>query len=54
MYCNNSCQPITVTQLSSISMVFVAFQEQGGNWWIRCYPSVAYNASTQMRVKFYG
>lgn len=52
---NNNTQPISINVLNSSNMSFSAFQEQTTLiWYFVCVPTVAYNASDQLRVKFYG
>jgi hypothetical protein len=55
IYCNNTPAPISLNSIVSSNMAFETFQQQGDQiWYIRMYPTVSYNTSTEMRVKFYG
>ena len=52
---NNTTQPISINSINSSNMSFTAMQEQTTLiWWIVCVPTVAYNASDTLRIKFYG
>ena len=52
---NNSTAVIYVTAINSSNMIFESFQEQTTNKsWIFVRPSIGFNLSVQLRVKFYG
>jgi len=52
---NNSTAPIYITALAQNNATIESFQEQTTNiYWIYFRPTSSYNASVQLRVKFYG
>jgi hypothetical protein len=52
---NNSTAPIYITALAQNNATIESFQEQTTNkYWIYFRPTSAYNASVQLRVKFFG
>lgn len=52
---NNSTAVMYITAINSSNMTFESFQEQTTNKsWIFVRPSIAFNLSVQLRVKFYG
>ncbi len=55
VYCNNFTQPITITSMSNANCLFESFAEQlTGKYFLFFRPTGTFNASTQLRVKFYG
>jgi hypothetical protein len=52
---NNTTSPMYITALNFSNMAFESFVEQTTlKSWIRVYPTIAFDTSVQLRVKFYG